>query len=144
MDHIVAELLYKRSLDRKLSRLKKGPRKRVIRKAARKSMKPLHKAIVAAAPKGSYKEGGTLKRNLKLRAMKRSRVRIGVMVVVGKDTWKSSKGKKWDVFYANMVELGTKFQRAQNFMKDTSRRMRRSVLKHFEKQIVIEIRDLVK
>lgn len=80
---------------------------RVIRQALRKAQKPIAAETKALAPV----DEGTLRSAVKVRAMRRKRGRIGVIVIIGQGDF---KGK---TFYGAMKELGTKFAKALHFMK---------------------------
>jgi len=150
------KLYHAKRLQRKLSGLKRADKRAAVRKAARESAKPLHQATVQASPERT----GLLKRAIKLRAARRSRVRVGVNVIVRKldlskaadkfqatKTFKKKFGNRtgmYKVFYAGFVELGTKKQKAQHFMRQTARRMKRKVTKDFMKRVYIEIERIAK
>jgi HK97 gp10 family phage protein len=85
-----------KALDKRLKEL--GPKlaNKIARKALREEMKPLKADVVSNTPKDT----GALARSTKLQAMKRSRSRIGVEVVM-------FDGTDDDRFVAAFVELGT-------------------------------------
>ncbi|HAN97625.1 MAG TPA: hypothetical protein DCQ98_09455 [Planctomycetaceae bacterium] len=78
-----------REINAMLARLD-GPRaKSAIRQGARHALRP----VLAAAKRHAPKDTGTLGKNIKLRALKRSRARIGARVTSG---GKTSTGKSTD------------------------------------------------
>lgn len=76
--------------------------KKFLNKILRKNMKPLQKAVVAAAPVGTGRgEHGSIKKNVKIRAYKRSRKGFGIQVFIRG----TSRGT--DPYWSGMVERGT-------------------------------------
>lgn len=73
--------------------------KRVWRKACRAAAKVILPRARANAPK----QTGQLRKALRVRALKRSRVYVGARVTVGADKWYTG-----DTFYAAFVEFGHK------------------------------------
>jgi hypothetical protein len=63
-------------LNKKLAALKSSKAKQAVRKASRESLRPIHADAKSNAPK----DKGTLRKGIKLRALKRSRSRIGSQV----------------------------------------------------------------
>ncbi len=98
-----------KKLDRKLKKLG-SPKliKKVIKKGLRNGSKPIQKEAKRNAPVGKT---GQLKKNVKLRAQKRSRKSIGVNVQVGEGDFKG------DQFYAAFIEYGTSKMPARPFMR---------------------------
>jgi HK97 gp10 family phage protein len=80
--------------------LKTADGKAALRKGQRAAAKIIASRIKATAPE----ESGAIKRSVKVRAMKRSRVRIGVRVEV-------------KAYYAGFVALGTKEIKANDFIQ---------------------------
>lgn len=72
-------------------------RRKVLGKAARIAMKPLLQNAKANAPKGKT---GLLRKAIKLRAMKRSRVKVGVYIAIG------DKMFEGQTFYGAFQEFG--------------------------------------
>lgn len=97
---------------RVLAKLKRLPRKvqgKVLRRAMRDGMKIVQARVKVEAPV----DKGVLRRNVKVRALKRKRGRIGIEVRVkpGPETKKisvSRKGKRKSVFYPAVVQFGRK------------------------------------
>jgi HK97 gp10 family phage protein len=95
--------------------------KAALRKALRAAAKPIQKQGVANAPvrQEPYPAGtknrspGTLRKNIKVRAMRRSRKGIGIMV--------SSSGQKnvfaGDAYYGGFLEYGTATISPRPFMR---------------------------
>lgn len=65
-----------KELNRKLAALKSTKAKQAIRKASRAALRPIHADAKSNAPKNR----GDLRKGIKLRALKRSRSRIGAQV----------------------------------------------------------------
>ncbi|GAB5402800.1 MAG: hypothetical protein Aurels2KO_10310 [Aureliella sp.] len=65
-----------KELNKKLAALKSTKAKQAVRKASRAALRPVHADAKANAPKRS----GKLRKGIKLRALKRSRSRIGAQV----------------------------------------------------------------
>lgn len=65
-------------LAKKLEQLTNNETKAVIRGGCREALRPIQKQAIATAPKDT----GDLKRNIKIRALKRSRKRIGARVTI--------------------------------------------------------------
>jgi hypothetical protein len=89
-----------RELNEKLQQLR-GPKQKVaIRKASREALKPVAEQVKSTAPKRT----GKLARQTKVRALTRSRSKIGSRVTVS-GTGNSFKGK---TFYGGFIEYGWK------------------------------------
>ena len=81
--------------------------KKIMRKSFRKGAKIVRAEAAKLAPVGKTKR---LKKNVKVRSMKRSRTTFGIAV-------QNSKGDfKGTTFYSGMVNWGTQYQEAQRFM----------------------------
>ena len=65
-------------LAKKLEQLTSNETKAVIRGGCREALRPIQKQAIATAPKDT----GDLKRNIKIRALKRSRKRIGARITI--------------------------------------------------------------
>lgn len=98
-------------LDRNLKEFATNAQRRIVKKATRESLRPVLADAKANAPKAS----GLLRKNIKLRAIKRSRVRIGNQVTVG---------FQFHEFYGGFQEWGWRVGkrtaeqvRAQQFLK---------------------------
>lgn len=103
-------------LNRKLARLKSKDAKKAIRKASRAALRPVLEAVKAKAPKRS----GKLRRSLKIRALPRSRSRVGARVTTG------GKARQFagETFYGGFQEYGWKSGNRKNpgkrFMKQSA------------------------
>jgi len=140
-------------LQRKLASLKRVDRRKAVRDASRETARPLWESIRNVAPK----QTGLLRRTIKIRAAKKSRVRVGVNVILrGLDMQKSrdraviSKRAKRkyrndaQLFYGAFVEYGTKHFTARKFMKDTAERMGPTIKKAFLRRVAEIIETLAK
>lgn len=85
-------------LNRKLAALKGAQAKAAIRKASRTALRPIADAVKARAPRRT----GALSRSVKVRALPRSRVRIGSRVTTS-GTDRQFKGR---TFYGGFQEYG--------------------------------------
>jgi HK97 gp10 family phage protein len=88
-----------KELDKKLAGLTLKLQKKLTRQATRKAAKEI---VLPAARANAPVDTGELEESLKVRAIKRSRNRIGHMVTVGDGLGVG------DTFYAAALELGTK------------------------------------
>lgn len=84
-----------------------GAGKKILRKSMRKGAKVIQKEAKANAPVGSSK---MLKKNIKVKSGKRSRETITLNVQNAAGDYKGQ------TYYAAMVNFGTKYQEAQEFM----------------------------
>lgn len=96
-----------RATKRALMKLTPRLRRRVLAKATRDAMRPTLKQAKANAPrrktrKGAAVKGGQLRKSLKLRAMKRSRVKVGAYVATAGGWFKGRQ------FYGAFQEFGWK------------------------------------
>lgn len=124
-----------RELNRKLQTLKGPKQKKAVRKASRESLKPLASATSRAAPRRS----GLLARSVKVRALKRSRKRVGARVTIGEGSFKGR------TFYGGFIELGRKTGKRgsahrrqveeNDFMRRTAKRKRQSVLADYRQRL---------
>lgn len=137
-----------KSLNRKLANLKSADAKRAIRTAARAAMRPVQAASQAEAPVKS----GRLRKAIKIRALKRSRSRIGISVSLNKKGsmfggktfygafqefgWRSGKKSKHDI--ANLTD-SRKQNEAKHFMQKAAKRSKRQALNIYVRQL----RDMV-
>lgn len=116
------------NVDKKLADLEKKVATKVIRQAMRKAAKPVLEAAINNAPVG---ETGELKKNIKIKAGKRSRYKTTLKVQTGEGDYKG------DTFYASFVEFGSESQPAQGFM-------RRAYDSESEKAKQIAISEIIK
>ena len=115
-------LIGDKDLQKKLNKLQGKDAKAVIRKVLRNQQKEIKKRADALVPTKS----GALKASLRIRAGKRSRKRISVVLIaggkrsIGKTESKRrgiAEGATEEAYYASFVELGTDKQPAQSFMR---------------------------
>lgn len=99
-DSVIIDLQGEKGLIKALSELKKTGQKSAVTRAMRKAAKPIQKAAQQQAPKRT----GQLRKSIKVRSMRRSRVRFGIRVVTspGKNLF---TGK---TFYGAFQEFGWK------------------------------------
>ncbi len=111
-----------KEIDRKLRDLEPKVTKKHLRKALRAGQKIVAAAVREEAPRDS----GFLAKQVKIRATKRSRKRIGVDVVIpGKPFYEAGpaksraggKGKRSTPFYPAPVHFGTNKRPANDFAK---------------------------
>lgn len=95
-------LIGDKALIKKFRRLETVEAKKVLRKALRNAARPIFNETKRRAPIAT----GKLKSSIKLRALPRSRVRIGVQIVAGEG-----------LDYASFVELGTHGNPGKAFMR---------------------------
>ena len=96
------------AIQKKLAALPLNVEKKVLRQALRKAIKPMKDEIQGDAPVG---ETGDLEHSVKVRAGKRKKGSLSMQVGLDQDSF---QGEKW---YVSFIELGSKFQHAQHFMK---------------------------
>jgi HK97 gp10 family phage protein len=130
MVQIVAVMTGFERLNKKLKLLTGPQAKEAIRKASRLAAKPVADAIKQLAPV----ESGRLKRSIRVRSIRRSRVRIGSRVTTSKlDSVYQGK-----TFYAAFIEFGRKTGKrksenrreikAKPFMKPAAEKSKRKAL----------------
>lgn len=77
----------------------------------RKSMRPALKPVLQEAKSNAPSDTGQLKKNIKIKAMKRSRSSFGMRVSMGRPGQKDNTGK---AFYGAFLELGTQDRATQS------------------------------
>lgn len=87
---------------------------KVQKKLIRHALRAAAKAIQEDAKRIAPDETGALAKSIKVRAMKRSRTRVGVQVFTDSDSLQTD-GKKG--YYAAFTELGTSREAAQPFLR---------------------------
>lgn len=112
-----------RELRRDLTRMAANVQKKLARKALRLSAKAIADGMKAAAPR----DRGDLKASVRVRAMKRSRTRIGVLAMAGE----KGTGRRGDAPWAFHVEYGTEHTPAQPFVRPTAAREEKPTLQRF-------------
>lgn len=108
-----------KELDAKLQALLPALQKKLVRQALRKSAYRAKKAIQEII-KSEAHDTGTLEKNLKVKALKRSRVRVGVGVCIDRDKLFAdyeeahgkpphpAKGRTAPFYYPSVIEFGDK------------------------------------
>jgi len=125
-----------RKLRRAFARLPVNFQRKIGREAIRGGTKPMFQAVKANAPRGPT---GDLKRRLKLRTLKRSRVQIGVQITTGtmEDFGipkKSAKGKD-KFFYPFIQDVGSAKLSATRFMREKFDAMEKATFNRIVKLI---------
>lgn len=125
-------------LDRRMKSLGLKLGKKIVRKAARRAIKPVQSAAQRRAPKDT----GALRKSIKIRAMKRSRSNFGVVVTTGASAGNAFSG---DQFYGAFQEFGWKTGKrgsdnrteveGVHFMENAAEAKRRSVQRNFARFI---------
>lgn len=116
---IIVELINGYRLQQKLLKIGTVPKRReIVRKASRESARPLFTSTKSNAPKKT----GLLKRSIKLRASRKSRVRVGVNIIIRKLDWEKAvekgltRGKlnprrNWELMPTGWYKVGKSYQR---------------------------------
>jgi len=124
-------LIGEKELLKKLKRIPAKDAKKAIRKGTRAGAKMLVPEVKANTPKRT----GLLKKSVKVRSLKKSRVRTGVAVQMGKGAF---VGK---TFYGGFAEYGTTRQDAQEFIKKSVRSKGQQATDHARDVINREIQS---
>ena len=104
-----------KELDRKLSTLEPKVQKKVARKGMRKAGKVIQAAAKSNLASNQSVETGELSKGIRVRAMKRSRSRIGIEIATTeRREGKSIEGKR---FGGAQLEAGTKHTQAKPFLR---------------------------
>ena len=114
-------------LDRKLKKLKGTEGKKVVRKSARTALKPVLQESRSLAPSDT----GFLKRNIKVRALPRSRKVFGARVTSGR----GKNANSGDAFYGAFLEFGTRNIKPRRFMKQAADRKRTQALRIYQNEL---------
>lgn len=107
--------------------------KKALRTASREGAKVVARAAKAKVPKDT----GTLRRSIRVRSIKRSRVKVGSRVITGEGFFKG------ETFYGGFVEFGTKYMKARPFLRPAADENREKVIKEFGehlKESIIKVR----
>lgn len=127
-----------KELDMKLGRLERNLQRKIVRKASREAAKPVQRAAKQYAPV----DEGTLQQGIKVRALRRSRGRIGAQVTLDQKGMKATLGE--DIFYGGFQEWGTKYITGQLFMTNAARSKKQTVVivfrGHVRRGIMAEVR----
>ena len=134
---------------KKLKQLEPQVGKKIFRKELRKQAKVVQAALIMAAPVMQPGEDGTAvperapgttRKNIKIRAMKRSRRGVGMEIGLFND----AKGWPQDVdFYVPHVEFGTSYRDAHPWMRPTFNRMAQGLANSIAAGIVAGINQAV-
>lgn len=117
-----------KALNRKLKKLAGKEAKAVIRKATRPALKPVLQEARAEAPKRT----GNLRKNIKIRALPRSRKFFGSRVTSGAGKSENSG----DAFYGAFLEYGTKRGiEPRRFMKRAAEKKRSQALSIYKQEV---------
>jgi len=89
-----------------------------LRAAIRTRLREAGRPLLSAAKRNAPDDEGTLQRSIKLRAGRRSRRSIGV--VVGPPSGRSALNipADWKGYYPTHLELGTRFHRQERWLRD--------------------------
>ena len=112
-------------LNKKLAKLAGKDARKVIRKAVRPALKVVQKQAKKEAPRDT----GALRRAIRVRAIKRSRTRVGASVVLGAPFFTG------DTFYGSFLEFGTNRIKARGFMKAAAEKKKRQALAIYKRGI---------
>jgi HK97 gp10 family phage protein len=103
-----------KQLDKKLIAL--GPR--IAKKVVRQAIRPAAKGIQRTAQANAPVDTGALKKSIKVRALKRSRTRIGITVATNSSD-NLFKGKE---FYGGLLEFGFRRGKRTNAIKQAQKK----------------------
>ena len=103
-----------KELDATLATVEPKIQKKVVRKGLREAGKLIQAAAKGNLGRNGNVESGELQKGIRVRAMKRSRSRIGVQVVT---TERKVADKSGNRFGGGQLEVGSKRQRAQPFLR---------------------------
>lgn len=135
-----------KALNRKLQRLAGPVAKKIVRQAARIAVKPVLSAARNTVPVRS----GKLRRAIKIRALPRSRTRVGVRVTLGDQEFTG------ETFYGGFQEWGWKTGKrnsttaarrqipGRHFLLRAAESQRETALKIYAREISAKIRALAK
>ena len=133
-----------KKLNRKLKRLAGPDARKVIRQASRVAIKPVRSAAKSQAPHDS----GALRRAIRIRAIKRSRSKVGTRITIGEKDFTGS------TFYGGFQEWGWKTGKrgSQNrthiegkrFLKQAADSKRAMAIAIYRREIAKRITELAK
>lgn len=135
------------AINRKLAKLTSKQAKSVFRKSARPALKP----VLAEARSQAPTKTGTLRRSIKIKALKRSRSAIGLRITTGTDT-SDFQGR---AFYGGFQEYGWKVgsrnlgdNRTQvkglHFMRNAARKKQAEAIRIYKSELVKNIMALTR
>ena len=123
-------------LDRKLKLLAANMANKITRGALRTAGKQLLEKTKAAAPVDT----GRLRKGLKLKALKRSRTRSGVMIQTpSREALGIKPGDK--SYYPAAVEFGTDKKAANPFMRGTAQKEKPMVVAVFKREVAAGVQE---
>lgn len=131
-------------LAKKLEQLTNNETKAVIRGGCREALRPIQKQAIATAPKDT----GDLKRNIKIRALKRSRKRIGARVTIQSEVKKHRYsfvllgGKKRFKGVRRLLRL-VGIGKGDSFFKKAARERRRESVRIFASVVDKHIKKVI-
>lgn len=116
-------LLGDKKLERLLRKLEPRVQKKVIRSAMRKAAKPVLARAKTLVPVRTGKRSGPLIRGMKIKSLKRSRFRVGVLLQTPtREELGLSADDKY--YYPSAIELGTSKTPAHPFFRNAMDQMR--------------------
>jgi len=123
-------------LQKKLRALPITTQKKVVRKATRDAAKAIARPAKAKAPRGST---GRLKQNIRVRAMKRSRRRVGHIISTGTRQQMGIAADPKKYYYPAGQELGNVKTRERRFLKDALAQEQDRVMSQLKRDIAAGI-----
>ncbi len=126
---VSVKLLGAKELDRKLRKLEPKIGKKVIKGALREAAKMILKVAKQKVPVDT----GALKKDLKVRAMKRKKGRYGVLIGTAAG-W--GKGK---TFYGAYLEFGTSKRPAKPFLRPAFDETKEAVIRRLKRRLKVGI-----
>jgi len=144
-----------KKLNRALKKLPSAEQKKVFKAAARPAVKPVMQQARQNAQRD--KKTGTLAKSIKVRAIPRSRVRIGIRVTTSSESftgnyyasfqeygWKSGKGNTKIAFFGWKFGKGNTKIAGRNHMKDAASVKGPAALKDYSQRMKKAIQDTFK
>lgn len=132
-------ILGDKDLDRKFAQATAKLQKKVLRPAMRKGARP----ILQDAKVGAPVRLGRMKKTLKIRAMKRSRNRIGVMIQTGTRAQLGIDAND-PYYYPMAVETGTRRMAARPFMRPALKKNKAKTMGILSREIRRGLQSIVK
>lgn len=129
--------------DRALERQLEALTRRLQRKLTRQALKPAMRIVERRSKQLVPVKTGLLKKNIKVRPMKRSRSRMGYLVTSGGMT---RKGKMTDftgaAYYGGFVEFGTVKMKGRSFLKRAAEQEEANVYRRFERKLKVLLSEV--
>lgn len=116
-------------IDRKLSRFEQSVQKKAIRKATREASKVILEEAKTLVPVDT----GALRKSLRVRSLKRSRVKQGHQVQTGEGFFKG------ETFYGGFVEYGTKRMAAREYLRRAMNSKEAETIQKFRTELGVAI-----